>query len=63
MKAIELKKILSEFLQENGTERFVKVISDSIDEAGPHNSESIHTCRENVVKKLTAHNKLNLTER
>ena len=63
MKAIEIKKVLSDYLKQNGTERFTKLISDSIDEAGPHNNESINMCRENVVKKLLAYNKLLLTER
>ena len=63
MKAIEIKEILSEYLRQNGTERFTKLVSDSIDEAGANNSQSIHATRENFTKKFTALTKLNLTER
>jgi hypothetical protein len=63
MKAIEIKEVLSEYLRQNGTERFTKLVSDSIDEATAHNGESIASCRENVVKKLIALNELNLTDR
>ena len=63
MKALELKKVLSEFLCKNGTEHFVKVVSDAIDSAGPANSVYISATRENFAKKFDALSKLNLTER
>ena len=63
MKTIELKETISKYLRENGTENFAKLISDSIDEAGPNNNNSIHSTRINFVKKFTALSDLLLTER
>jgi hypothetical protein len=63
MKALEIKEILSEYLRQNGTERFTKLISDAIDETGAHNKQSIHSTREKFVKKFIALSEFNLTER
>jgi len=63
MKAIEIKKILSDYLRENGAERFTKLISDAIDETGAHNSQSINSTRDNFTKKFIALSKLGLTVR
>jgi len=63
MKAIELKEELSKFLIDKGTESFAKLVSDSIDEAGPHHSYSIFTTRIKFMEKFSALTLLNLTER
>jgi hypothetical protein len=63
MKAIELKEELSKFLREKGTESFTKLVSDSIDEAGPHDYQSIAVTRINFAAKFAALSSLNLTER
>ena len=62
MKATELKEQLSKFLREKGTESFTKLVSDSINETGAHNGNSIDATRNNFIKKFTALSKLNLTE-
>jgi len=62
MKALEIKKILSDYLKQNGTESFTKLVSDSIDESVP-NGLCIHKTRENFAKKFQALSDLNLTER
>ena len=36
MKALKLKEHLSEYLRNNGTEDFTKLVSDAIDEAAPN---------------------------
>lgn len=63
MKAIEIKQILSNFLKENGTEKFTKLISDAIDETGVVNSQCIDNTRTNFVNKFKILSELNLTER
>lgn len=63
MKAIELKEELSKFLREKGTEAFTKIVSDSINECGAHNNQSIHMTRMNFSKKFESLSKLELTER
>jgi len=64
MKAREIKEVLTEYLQQNGTESFTKLVSDAIDEAGANkHHESIHLTRQNFVKKFTALSNLHLTER
>jgi flagellar hook assembly protein FlgD len=58
-----IKQFLSNFLKQNGTERFAKLISDSIDNTGPNNGQSISITRENFAKKFLALSKRSLLER
>ena len=54
MKAILLQKELSNFLKQNGTESFSKLVFDSIIAVGGN----INTMK-NVVKKISAHGDIN----
>ena len=58
MKAIELKEHLSEYLRNNGTESFTKLVSDAIDEVGAHHHMSIAVTRINFESKFKALSKL-----
>ena len=63
MTSIELKHELSKFLILRGTEGFTKLVSDAIDETGPHDHQSIAVTRIKFAAKFAALSSLNLTER